>query len=220
MTGLAHAGQPTVDETVDKVEDNQLIFKNKELKPLKTGLFEVSYLGAIQPPEGGQPYHLVVGRPCKDCLQDKGVYAVRSGGSRVTHFVHPGKILDPKTRAVLLDSRAFYGRCLNGAGDVYIAFQKERIDRRHQLQASVFVAQPAQDYLQEKLMERRLPSLQATLHRVKTKSCWEIAPYTRVMLRKPLNLNARPNNDADASDDDDDDDSDPKENQTAHELAP
>jgi hypothetical protein len=128
---------------------------------------------------------------------------VRVDGGRSTHFVYPGRILDPKTRATLLESRAFFGRCLAGRGELYAVFQRERVDRRRSLQSSLFVAEPAADLIHEELIERRLPRLSFTLKRVRAKQCVEIDGRSRMMLSKPLDLTPRRGGDDEESDEDD-----------------
>ncbi|MBI2712697.1 MAG: hypothetical protein HYX41_07590 [Bdellovibrio sp.] len=195
----------------DRVEDTTVYFKTQagsgdsspEVRPMKTQISDLFYLGQISP-EKGSPYFLMTGRPCTDCMDDKTVYALRPGTVKPSSFVFPGKILDPKNRSLLFESRAFFGKCLRGKGDVYVVFQKERVDKKKQLQASVYVAEAKTDSLSESLLERHLPSLQHTLRQVKKKSCKEIPGRNRLMLNKPLDLNPK-NRDSDDDDRNEDD---------------
>lgn len=107
-----------------------------------------------------------------------------------------------------MESRAFFGRCLatraaDEEDDVYIVFQKERVDRHHGLQSSVFVANASADFLREKLIERGMPSLSRTLTLVKMKKCHEIPGRSRMMVLKPHGLNWRNLQPGDEDDDDD-----------------
>ena len=196
--------------TFDRVEDQTLFFKTPEgtpsVAPLKTKIFDLSYLGELRPSQGA-PYFLLSGRPCDDCLDDKTVYAFRPGIQygiqKPNAFVYPGKILDPKSRALLFESRAFFGKCLTGKNDVYVLFQKEKVDKRPRLQTSVFFAEAKMDSLSENLLERKLPNIQNTLRLVKKKSCKEISGRNRLMLAKPLDLTPK-NHDNEADDRDDD----------------
>ena len=155
--------------------------------PLKTGLVDVKYLGVIRPPEGA-PYFLLSAKPCKTCADEPAVFAVRPNDRKPTTFVYPGKILDPKSRALLLESRAFFGKCLPARGEVYVIFQQERVDRRSKLQASVLVEEAAKDHLNETLLDRHTPRLQTTLQQVKRKLCHEVEGRNRLMLSRPLDL--------------------------------
>ncbi|MEK6578274.1 MAG: hypothetical protein AABZ55_03530, partial [Bdellovibrionota bacterium] len=149
---------------VDRVEESTIFFRSLETgtqapKPLKTDLFDLTYFGAIRSPDGtdglSTPYFFFAGKPCKTCQHDKTVYAIRADKSekgKVYSFTYPGKILDPKTGSVLMESRAVFGGCLRDQREVYVVFQKEKVDRRKFLQASVFVAEAHDTTLNEKLV--------------------------------------------------------------------
>lgn len=192
---------------IDKIEQGTIYFKStsgESLKPLKTKLYDLQALGSLQSAsEKDPPYFLFKGRPCEDCLQDLGIYAFRADGQNPSTFVFPGRIVDGKTRGVVLESRSFYGHCLyKEKQDVYLVFQKERVDRRSGLQSSVYIAQVGGTHLEERLIERHMPRIQDTMTLVKNKSCHEIPGRSRQMLRKPLDLKPRHA----PSDDEDDDD--------------
>jgi hypothetical protein len=199
----------------------QLKSKSKtQTASLKTNFVDTKYLSTLKSKDGGLPYFLFLAKPCQDCQDEQAVYMLRPNGEKATAFVYPGKILDPKTRAVLLDSRAFYGKCLPNRGDVYVVFQKERVDRRHSLQASVMTAEPARDHLRETLTERRLPNIKTTLQLVKRKTCSEIEGRNRLMLRKPLDLHPRDNGDKDDEEDDDENQSKKDDGEKDPHLSP
>lgn len=208
----------------DRFEDTTLYFKTSNgsnpPKPLKTELYDLKYLGTLKPPADDPsvpPYFLFSGKGCKDCLQDMGIYAIRPFGGKPVGYVYPGRILESRSRATVLESRAFFGRCLPRQRDpVYVVFQRERVDRRGGMQSSVLIAEPGSDHMDERLLERHLPRVQDTLRLVKAKSCHEIDGRNRLTLKRPLDLNARHTIDADADDDDDD----TKENQTDDDLSP
>jgi hypothetical protein len=187
----------------DRVEKDAVHFKAPQgtpaPRPVSTGLSDLRYLGSLWP-ESGSPYFLFKAKPCQDCAHDLGIYAIRPEGGRATAFVHPGKVLDPKTRNVLLDSRAFFGRCLTGRGDVYVSFQKERLDRKRGLITSVYIAEAGSERFSERLIERRGPRINEALRRVKDRECVEIEGRNRLMLSKPLDLTPRAG-DGDADDD-------------------
>ncbi len=211
---------------VDHVDGTTIYYKpiegaqgkpNRVPAPLDTKLFDIKYLGPMVSTEGGLPFLLMSARPCSDCNEEKQIYAVRVDGGRSTHFVYPGKILDPKTRAVLFDARSFFGKCLPHGEQGYIVFQRERLDRRRSLQPSVFVASAGKDFLEEKLIEHHLPGLNTTLAQVKRKQCVEIVGRNRLMLRKKMSLVPRREEKQDEDDGDDDEES-TKENQTDQDL--
>lgn len=193
----------------ERADGGTLFFKNQ--KPLKTALKEVKYLGFLNSAEGS-PYFVVSGRNCVDCLEDRAIFLVRQDGGKPHQFVQPGKILDPKTRAPLMESRAFFGQCLAGARDAYVVFQRELIEKKHHgrrrksIEPSIFVAEPTQVGLDEKLTELRSVGALAArqshaLAQVKKKQCFEIESRSRLMLSKPLDLKARRDGD-DAEDED------------------
>lgn len=181
---------------IDQVSATGVItFKNSPestpVKPLHTGLLDLKVLRIFSQ----EPLQILVsGRPCENCLQEKAIYFFKISGGKTAQFVYPGRVLDPKTRATLLDSRAFFGRCLgNSKEEVYIVFQREKVDRRGGLPSSVLVASPRADgVVQEKLFERNLPKLNTTLKLSKSKHalCHEIETRNRIMLTKIPNFMA------------------------------
>jgi hypothetical protein len=184
---------------VDRIEGQTIYFKGDNApKPLKTELYDLAYVGTLKPlstpgTTEATPYFLFSGNPCPDCATEKALYLIRPvSKAQITSFVYPGKVLDPKTHNVVLESRAFVGQCIAGTdgSDQYVVFQKERVDHKHghRIETSVFVAQASPDYLREKLLERNFPRLIRTLAFVKAKRCSEIPGHSRVMPRKPRGL--------------------------------
>jgi len=211
---------PSPPLEVDRIEGGTLYFKGESPKSITTRLHNLKVLGTLTPQAGGPTSILLTAMPCASCVEERAVYLLRTDGAHPSHFVFPGKILDPKTKEVLLDSKAFYGRCLPEYGDIYLVLQKEKVDRRKGLQSSVFVAEPTPTHLKEKLMEkeRRLPKLNSILARVKKKECFEIEGRNRLMLRKPLDLTPRRGGEDDPDGADDDDAI--KENETQKDFPP
>lgn len=206
---------PDAPFSIDRVEGGTFYFKGKaaeKLKPLKTELHEIRSLSVLPAPEGA-PYVLFTAKPCANCTAESSIYIARASGGRVHQFTYPGKILDPKTRALLHDSRAFYGQCLGAGKEVYVMFQREKVDRRSRLATSVFIVEGGRDHIEEKLIERRLPSITATLRHVKAKRCFEVDSRNRMMSSKPFKLSPR----TDQNDDEEGEDT-PKENQTEKDL--
>ncbi len=204
--------------TFDRTEEGVIHFTTpagmKPISPMKTNISDLFYIGSMQSSDGGYPYFLFSGKPCKECLDDKVIYSVRPNGNKPSSFVYPGKILDPDNRSLLFEARAFYGKCLPGRGDLYISFQNEKEAKGKGMVASVFVAEAGKDYLNEVFLEdgrvsrkrrrahrSRLPSIKRTLQMVHNKSCVEIFGRNRLMLAKPLDLHPRSDANLDTGDD-------------------
>ncbi|MGZ3689524.1 MAG: hypothetical protein ACXVBW_14575, partial [Bdellovibrionota bacterium] len=209
LHGLCAWAAPEATE-FDRVEEGTVHFKTTDGSPppkaLRTSLFELTFLGKLTS-AGGYPDFLFAGRSCQNCMEDKSIFAMKPGSGHIQTFVFPGKILEPKTRAVVVEARAFYGRCLPKHGDVYVVFQREHIDRRRGMQSSVFIAEGStdnDDHLKEQLIERHLPNIRNTVRLVKLKQCHEVEGRNRLMLSKPLDLHPRANVDNDDDDDDTD----------------
>jgi hypothetical protein len=164
---------------------------------LPAEIHDTELLGRLEPSDGSIPYFLLAGRPCSDCLRDRALFMVRPAAAngpltKPTSFTYPGKLLDPKKRELVFESRAFFGNCLkNRKEDLLVIFQKERVDRRDSLQASVFIAEPGKDRVVEILLESRLPRLNDTLQLVKRKTCREISGRNRMMQTKAFDIPTR-----------------------------
>jgi hypothetical protein len=225
---VPYQAQPEAPVVMDRVDGNTLYFKTTDKsdapKPMVLDtLSDIQPIGTLRGAQGGKPYHVIRARPCKDCKQEPAIFIVQPGNPKLARFVEPGRILDNRTRGTVMDSRAFYGHCLTSrAGDVYVVFQKEKVDRRKQPQQSVLVIEPTTenieggklyDHLQEKLIERGLPNIAKTLHLVKSKACHELDGRHRVMASHPVDVNLKRQKAAEEDDDDDEGDS-PRENQS------
>jgi hypothetical protein len=224
--------QPDAPVAIDRVDGNTVYLKatgsptegSTDPKPLVLdGLSDLQPIGVMRAAQGGKPYVLVRAKPCKECKQEPAIFIAQVGGSKVSRFVEPGRILDYRNRSTLMESRAFYGHCLSSkSGDVYLVFQKEKVDRKRQPQQSVVVIEPIveaveggamNDHLHETLIERHLPALSRTLHLVKGKVCREIESRNRVMASRPVDVSLKRQKATDQDDDDDDADA-PRENQS------
>jgi len=207
------APEPSLN--LDRIDGNTLIFQAG--KPLKTNLFGLKFLGVLH--DAGEPPFLVIsGRNCKDCSTELQVHLVRRDGELTQTFVHPGKVTDPKTGSVLLESRAFFGKCLPGQADSYVVLQKELIEKKRRgsrvrlTETSLFTAQPEAGRLSEKLTELRsvgsLTSRQReVLGQVKANRCSEIPGTSRLATLKPLDVKNH-RLDIEAEEDVEEDDSD------------
>ena len=176
--GTLNPRNATPDISFDHVEETTVYFKlpigMPTPKPLKTGIIDLNYIDVLRP-KGGEPYFIFSGKQCENCGDPRVLYSIRASGGTPLTFVHPGKILEPKTRALLADYRTFIGRCLPNKGDIIIYYQQEKLDRKRHLQNSVLVVEAGADFLQETLVERNLPRLKNTLALVKRKQCREIS---------------------------------------------
>ena len=185
---------------VEGIEGDTINIKtlNNGSRRLRTSLAEIKHLGILEA-NNVTPHLLLIAKPCENCAHEKSIFMVRTdNGKTAGSFVYPGKVLDPKTRQVVLESRAFFGKCLTSNEDVYIVFQREKVDRRHAMQPSVLVVRPGKDHIEEQLIERRLPQIRPTLRRVKANACQEIEGRNRYILSKALDLTPRKGNENDA----------------------
>lgn len=202
-------------------------------KPLPLNLFDPRHLGTLRPADGGQPYYILSGRTCENCLEDTGIFIVQATGGKPYSYGYPGKIFENKGHALAIASRAFYGHCLaDRSGDELVMYQAEKVDRRRGYLTSVLVAAPetderlvdgrglstpakVPDHLHEWLIERRLPRIRATLALVRSGSCTEIAGRNRVMASRPLDVDLRHQKLNDNDDEDSDEEAAPLEGATA-----
>ena len=99
--------QAASDLRVTVSDDSALTFvapqgsKTVVPKPVKTGLFDLGFVGALYPHDETNPYFLFTGNPCKTCSSEQALYLIRpsdkSATPQITSFVQPGKIFDPKS---------------------------------------------------------------------------------------------------------------------------
>ncbi len=172
---------------------------------IDTGLREVAAFGLLQNSiKSAAPHLLIKGRPMGLSNSEPSLFLLtvhtqtnrsKLSSPQAQQFVYPGTITDPKTGERVYEARAFFGSCLSNRPAVYVSFQKEKVDRKHKSQPSVFIAEPVGDLIEETLIERRPPSIQATLKAVKRGTCKEIAGISRRILAKPLDLTPRKNGD-------------------------
>ena len=178
----------------DRLEEDSIYFSSSDRKasrtPLKTGLYELNYLGKLDPERSEvEPYFLFSGKTCRDCTEDRMIFAIRASGGKPNAFVYPGKILEDKNRNLVFRSNAFFGKCLkNNSEDVFVIFQDEKVGKKNRKASSVLVVTPDKDYLKESLIEKNTPSLQNTLRLVKSKKCKEIEGRNRIMANKFANI--------------------------------
>ena len=181
----------TASISFDHVEGTTVFFKLPSgmptPKPFKTGIFDLNYIDVLTPKEG-EPYFIFSGKQCENCSDPKVLYSIRASGGTPLTFVYPGRILEPKSRAVLSDYRTFIGRCLPNKGDMLIYYEQEKLDRKRHLQSSVLVVEAGPNFLQETLVERNIPRIKNTLALVKRKQCREISGINRLMSSKPLDI--------------------------------
>lgn len=180
----------------EKSDGSILYFKDdsgQKSSALKTGVPYVKFIAIQMSPNGQVPYALFSGRTCNKCTENQvGIFMMRiDGKGRAFQFVYPGKITDSKKGQTVFNGRSFYGNCLPGIKQGLVTHQAEIVDRRRGLQKSVLVIEPGDQKVEERLIEKRVPSIKSTLLLVKNKVCTEIAGLNRLVLKKPLDLTPR-----------------------------
>ena len=188
---------PKVPQTLEIKEVNGQIIHFKEMEsgtpaPLETTLHEIKPLGILSNP-GSKPFVLLQAQPCEGCEDHESIYLIRADGGKPSTFTFPGQIRDPKSRKLIHDSRSFYGQCLRKRGQVYVAFQKDKADRRRWLQTSVLVAEMEGNGIKEHLLtyRRKKPHIKHTLRLVKKGLCKEIKGKKRLHVRRLMDLNPK-----------------------------
>ena len=191
------------DLHIERIEDTKVYFTPIGLQPpppLETHLHQLKPIGKIQAASKQSLPHLIFsGQTCINCNEDPSLYIFQPNTHRPTILSYPGKILDPHSRATLSESRGFYGRCLGRENDVLIFFQREKIDRKSHLQSSVLIVEAEDQQLSESLIEKKLPSLQGVLKRVKQKTCFEIQGRQRLMSPHKIDISPQRTAQADQS---------------------
>lgn len=157
-----------------------------KVERLYLGLEAPKYWGMLKTKSTGKPYFLFEGQPCAQCKMERKLYLFRGVETKPDLFTLPGKIVQPEKNASVFESRSFFGKCLNGYGDVLVTFQREHVDRRRGLRTSVFIAEPGEDHLIEKIHGKRLPSVSATIAKTKKGECTEIDGKKRAVASRLL----------------------------------
>lgn len=180
-----------------------------ELAPL--GIREPQWIGVLDSEAGKPPYLLVSGLSSES--PERAVFLVRADGRiRPQRVTLPGRLLDPKNRELVFESRLFFGRCLGTQKyDAIVSYQRERLDRKRGMQSSVYIAEASPTMLDERLMERSLPSIRQILLKVRTRQCREIEGRNRIFDARFFNLNYRRGAEDKDKDNDEDDGEDDAE---------
>jgi len=180
------------------------------LKLSSLGIKDPQLMGALDSEAKAAPYLLLSGLSAD--TQDRALFLIRADGSmKPQRITFPGKLLDPKTRDLVYESRVFFGRCLlKQKYDAIVVFQREHMDRKRGLQRSVYIAEAAPTMLEERLLERGLPSERMVQMKVRGKQCAEITGRNRTFDLGFFSLRSRRGSDL-ADDDSDDDDEKNKE---------
>ncbi|MBU6375263.1 MAG: hypothetical protein KGQ59_04655 [Bdellovibrionales bacterium] len=154
---------------------NTTIPQPLNLTPLK----DLTVISWLKPSGDATPYLLLSGSSPED--NERSLFIVRADGKlKPQRLTFPGKLLDPKTRETVHESRAFFGRCLaSQEHDALVLYQRDRLDRRRGMHSSVYVAEAAPDLLSERVIERRLPSMKTVQQRIKIRQCTEISGKNR-----------------------------------------
>jgi hypothetical protein len=180
---------------VEKIEKNKVHFAAAEGVSPPSAL-ETELLGTLSVGEGQVPYLMLEALPPerasreenpKTIQEERAIFMIRADGTERAKYVKPGRVYDRKTRETLIKSRAFFGKCLPGRGDIYVAFQTEQTgNRRKRRQSSVLISEPNTNGIEEQLIVKRLPSENTAIQQVKRKNCTEIAGKERATIEFSL----------------------------------
>ena len=169
---------------IQESTDGSEVFFSHPVSPLKVKAFQLKNLGVLRSEKAATPYFLFKGKECSDCKDANRLYLSRADGNYHTQFTFPGTVKHKKSGRTLFIGRAFFGKCVWRRGEVFVVFQKEKVDRRRYLQHSVFIAELKNDKVQESILVRRRPRLKDTLKRVRRKTCTEIKGTNRLASRR------------------------------------
>jgi hypothetical protein len=198
---LTYGSSASSQIEVDRVEGSKLHFKAtgeaEAPKPVETGLQDLKILATLpvesdparsnsgiglQATPNAAPWVLTLAKPCRDCSSDeRDLFVIRPTTGEMHQINHPGRIVDPKSGALVHESRAFFGRCVEGRKAGVFVFQREKVDRKKQLASSFYAAEAGATLLEESMLERHFPSLKRTLQKTKTGACTEIPGRNRVI---------------------------------------
>jgi hypothetical protein len=179
-------------------------------------LQDATLIGWLRPSVEATPY-LLVSANAPDA-SERSLFIFRADGKlKPQRMTFPGKLLDPKTREMVHESRAFFGRCLGDQQhDALVLYQRDRLDKKHKLQSSIYVAEASPNILSERLIERRLPSISGIQLRVRSRQCSEISGRNRLFDSAFFQFR---NRGADQPDDDEDEDKNDEKSDAADEKA-
>lgn len=153
--------------------------------PIKTHLFDLEFLGMIHPKGKTPAYLLLKGLTCPGCTKQSLLYLARVDGKDPHVLTVPGTIRDRKNGGILLQSQAYWGKCLPEMGEGFFAFQSEKVDRRRFRQDSVLTLTLEDDgRISEKLnTARRAPKLKTAQQAQKKGTCFQVKGFDRDSLR-------------------------------------
>jgi hypothetical protein len=146
-----------------------------QLAPLK----ELQLISWLKPSVGAIPY-LLLSATSPD-VAERSLFIVRADGRlKPQRMTYPGRLLDPKSRETIHESRAFYGRCLpDQQHDALVFYQRDRLDKKNRMHASLYVAEASPNFLTERLSERSVPPISRLQIRVRMRQCAEIPGKNR-----------------------------------------
>ncbi len=150
-----------------------------EPAPVKTSIANATFHGMMRTSDDSVPYLVLTGLPCAGCERQAAVYLIRGDGGVVERFVHPGQVTDARKGRLVYESSAYFGQCLRDKKPVYVAFQREKADRRRFMQLSVLRVDIGTERLEEKLLVRRLPSESLAKAAVRKKICTRLPELKR-----------------------------------------
>ncbi len=205
--------------SLDRTEKGKVFFKPPAKEPVpppfETGFSSLKLVGTLKASEGKNPYFLLEGKGCADCSEVSQLVLVRPFSTRQSTFVYPGTIHALQAnQPIVLQSRAFFGKCLPDREEAYIVLNTEHVDRkrRHagrrvETNITTVILEMQDDYPREQTISHRSAAQQKSflskiLAQVRTKNCAEITGQERTVMKKPFNLKTR---DEEVDDDDEDD---------------
>jgi hypothetical protein len=172
------------ENTTPEISGSKLRFLSEAAAPAPDAinlppLQDPRWIGWLWPQDRSIPYLLVSGVSPES--HDAELHLLRADGkTKPQRVTFPGRLLDPKNRSVVHESRAFFGRCLPGQKhDALLLYQRDRVDKRNRLNASLFVAEASPQNLTERLIEKRIPKMTQLKEGLRSKRCVEISGKNR-----------------------------------------
>jgi hypothetical protein len=157
-----------------------IVFRNGHR--LTPHLWSVSYLGQL--PRGVRPPYLVLAAVgCYDCDDMTQIYIAWPGHGQLQTdpkpYAYPGTITPLESDTATFRSRLFLGRCLEEPDTVLVWFQDERDSTKNWVH-EVYGARIQADTIARGFLSAPVPTLSATLRRIRSGQCREIKARDQV----------------------------------------
>lgn len=159
-----------------------IYFKDKNLPPLETNLYQLGLIDKIMV-NGESSYLILKGRGWEDCDANYSLYVHRpsdgpmKGEATQTRYNYPGKEFSFENDKLLLDQRAFYGQCFENAQPsiIWYGYSVKKGRKHKDVQILDLSASP----LRVKTFRGQTPQLSSILQMVKNGGCKEIPGIDR-----------------------------------------